>query len=75
MKASASYGTRAASRNRFFLCMGLFSRFLSTALRFTADYFTGTTSTATASFCFREPTMMPSTGETSEKSRPTARMM
>src|SRR3954453_4509073 len=38
-------------------------------------YSTGTTSTATPSFCLREPTMMPSTGETSEKSRPTARMM
>src|ERR1043165_1423464 len=30
------------------------------------------TSTATPSFCLREPTMTPSTGETSEKSRPTA---
>src|SRR5882672_310314 len=36
---------------------------------------TGSTSTATASFCLRDPTMMPSTGETSEKSRPTASMM
>src|SRR5450432_511914 len=36
---------------------------------------TSSTSTATASFCRRDPTMMPSTGETSEKSRPTARMM
>ena len=36
---------------------------------------TSSTSTATASFCLRDPTMMPSTGETSEKSRPTARMM
>src|ERR1700679_1145478 len=33
---------------------------------------TSSTSTATASFCLRDPTMMPSTGETSEKSRPTA---
>ena len=36
---------------------------------------TGITSTSTLSFCLREPTMMPSTGETSEKSRPVARMM
>ena len=36
---------------------------------------TSSTSTATESFCLREPTMTPSTGETSEKSRPTARMM
>ena len=36
---------------------------------------TSSTSTATPSFCFGEPTMMPSTGDTSEKSRPTASMM
>src|ERR1700738_4266077 len=36
---------------------------------------TSSTSTATASFCLRDPTMMPSTGETSEKSRPTASTM
>ena len=36
---------------------------------------TSSTSTATPSFCLRDPTMMPSTGETSEKSRPTARTM
>ena len=40
-----------------------------------APHSTSSTSTATPSFCLREPTMMPSTGETSEKSRPTARMM
>src|ERR1700722_9819619 len=42
-----------------------------TALR----HSTSSTSTATPSFCLRDPTMMPSTGETSEKSRPTASMM
>src|SRR5258706_5064957 len=36
---------------------------------------TSSTSTATTSFCLRDPTMMPSTGETSEKSRPTASSM
>ena len=36
---------------------------------------TSSTSTATLSFCLRDPTMMPSTGETSEKSRPTASTM
>ncbi len=36
---------------------------------------TSITSTATLSFCLGDPTMMPSTGETSEKSRPTPRMM
>ncbi len=36
---------------------------------------TSSTSTATVSFCLREPTMMPSTGDTSEKSRPTASTM
>jgi len=36
---------------------------------------TSTTSTATLSFCFGEPTMTPSIGETSEKSRPMPRMM
>src|SRR3954470_14288984 len=36
------------------------------------NHSTSSTSTATSSFCFGEPTMMPSTGETSEKSRPTA---
>jgi hypothetical protein len=45
------------------------------ALAAVLNYSTGTTSTATPSFCLREPTMMPSTGETSEKSRPMARMM
>ena len=45
------------------------------ALAAVPDYSTGITSTATPSFCLREPTMMPSTGETSEKSRPIARMM
>jgi hypothetical protein len=39
------------------------------------DYSTMITSTATLSFCFGDPTMMPSIGETSEKSRPTPRMM
>ena len=36
---------------------------------------TSSTSTDTPSFCLRDPTMMPSTGETSEKSRPTASTM
>src|SRR3984885_6726297 len=36
---------------------------------------TSSTSTATASFCLRDPTMMPSTGETSEKSPPPASTM
>jgi len=36
-------------------------------------YSTSNTSTATLSFCLRDPTIMPSTGDTSEKSRPTAR--
>ena len=40
-----------------------------------ALYFQKSTSTATPSFCLREPAMMPSTGETSEKSRPIARIM
>jgi hypothetical protein len=38
-------------------------------------YSTSTTSTATPSFCLGDPTMMPSTGETSEKSRPMPSMM
>ena len=38
-------------------------------------YSTGITSTSTRSFCLREPTMMPSIGETSEKSRPVASTM
>jgi len=38
-------------------------------------YSTCSTSTATLSFCLGEPTMMPSTGETSEKSRPIASTM
>src|SRR5258707_15816182 len=33
---------------------------------------TSSTSTATPSFCLRDPTRMPSTGETSEKPPPTA---
>src|ERR1700710_1287695 len=36
---------------------------------------TSRTSTATPSFCLRDPTITPSTGETSEKSRPTASTM
>ena len=40
-----------------------------------APHSTGITSTSTRSFCLREPTMMPSTGETSEKSRPVASTM
>ena len=43
--------------------------------RSSAPYSTGITSTSTRSFCLREPTMMPSTGETSEKSRPVASTM
>ena len=38
-------------------------------------YSTASTSTATPSFCLGDPTMMPSTGETSEKSRPTPKIM
>ena len=39
------------------------------------NYSTSRTSTATLSFCLGEPKMMPSIGETSEKSRPTPKIM